>query len=158
MLISTLLPQKRGIGSGGIVSIVEKREAGTNWLPDFVFYWTIGFGNWTLGSTMIGIGLNWWQSILTIFLSQLISSIAVCQSSIMETSLWKQTLNSLDGIQLKMCQCIPHWISYRRTKRIWDVGSILFCWRQSTFSDCMVRCTTLFRRSVSEQARRGTES
>jgi nucleobase:cation symporter-1, NCS1 family len=46
-------------------------------LTDFIFYWTIGFGNWTLGSTMIGIGLNWWQSILTIFLSQFISSIAV---------------------------------------------------------------------------------
>jgi NCS1 family nucleobase:cation symporter-1 len=47
------------------------------WWNYAVFYFTIGFGNWTLGSTMIGIGLNWWQSILTIFLSQLISSLAV---------------------------------------------------------------------------------
>ena len=37
----------------------------------------LSFGNWTLGSTMVGIGLNWWQAILTIFLSQLISSIAM---------------------------------------------------------------------------------
>jgi nucleobase:cation symporter-1, NCS1 family len=47
------------------------------WYNYFVFYFVLGFGNWTLGSTMVGIGLNWWQSILTIFLSQLISSIAV---------------------------------------------------------------------------------
>lgn len=47
------------------------------WWNYFIFYWTIGFGNWTLGSTMIGIGLNWWQAILTIFLSQFISSLAV---------------------------------------------------------------------------------
>ena len=31
--------------------------------------------NWTLGSTMIGIGLNWYQSILVIFAGQLIASI-----------------------------------------------------------------------------------
>ena len=31
--------------------------------------------NWTLGSTMIGIGLNWWQSILVIFAGQMINSI-----------------------------------------------------------------------------------
>jgi NCS1 family nucleobase:cation symporter-1 len=50
-------------------------------VQDFIFYWTIGFGNWTLGSTMIGIGLNWWQAILTIFLSQLISSLAMVFNS-----------------------------------------------------------------------------
>jgi hypothetical protein len=37
----------------------------------------LSFGNWTLGSTMVGIGLNWWQSILVIFASQTISSIAM---------------------------------------------------------------------------------
>ncbi|KAK4983220.1 hypothetical protein LTR66_008915 [Elasticomyces elasticus] len=40
-------------------------------------YWGLSFGNWTLGSTMIGIGLNWWQAIIAIFLSQLISSVAM---------------------------------------------------------------------------------
>jgi len=33
-------------------------------------------GNWTIGSSMIGIGLNWYQAIIVIFLSQLISSMA----------------------------------------------------------------------------------
>jgi NCS1 family nucleobase:cation symporter-1 len=37
--------------------------------------------NWTLGSVMIGIGLNWWQSIVVIFVSQMISSIAMCINS-----------------------------------------------------------------------------
>lgn len=35
------------------------------------------FSSCRLGSTMVGIGLNWWQSILTIFLSQFISSLAM---------------------------------------------------------------------------------
>ncbi|PYH89730.1 hypothetical protein BO71DRAFT_413118 [Aspergillus ellipticus CBS 707.79] len=37
------------------------------------FGWSMD--NWTLGSTMIGIGLNWWQSILVIFASQIINSV-----------------------------------------------------------------------------------
>ncbi|KAF2765672.1 uracil permease-like protein [Teratosphaeria nubilosa] len=53
----------------------EKRT--WRWWNYVIFYWGLSFGNWTLGSTMIGIGLNWWQAIITIFLSQLISSIAM---------------------------------------------------------------------------------
>lgn len=41
------------------------------------FYWALSFGNWTLGSTMVGLGLNWWEAIIVIFVSQLISSIAM---------------------------------------------------------------------------------
>lgn len=47
------------------------------WWNYVVFYWGVSFGNWTLGSTMVGIGLNWWQAIVVIFLSQLISSAAM---------------------------------------------------------------------------------
>ncbi|RDW80003.1 uracil permease-like protein [Coleophoma cylindrospora] len=47
------------------------------WQNFVSFYMGISFGNWTLGSTMVGIGLNWWQSILVIFASQLISSLAM---------------------------------------------------------------------------------
>lgn len=53
----------------------EKRT--WQWWNFVVFYCGLSFGNWTLGATMIGIGLNWWQSILTIFLSQTISSLAM---------------------------------------------------------------------------------
>jgi NCS1 family nucleobase:cation symporter-1 len=41
------------------------------------FYMGLSFGNWTLGSTMVGLGLSWWESILVIFASQTISSIAM---------------------------------------------------------------------------------
>ena len=53
----------------------EKRT--WRWWNFVIFYWGLSFGNWTLGSTMVGIGLSWWQAILTIFLSQFISSIAM---------------------------------------------------------------------------------
>jgi len=53
----------------------EKRT--WRWYNYVTFYLGLSFGNWTLGSTMVGIGLNWWQSILVIFASQLISSIAM---------------------------------------------------------------------------------
>ncbi|KAH9219905.1 allantoin [Leptodontidium sp. 2 PMI_412] len=56
----------------------EKRTCKSywRWWNYVTFYMGLSFGNWTLGSTMVGIGLNWWQSILVIFASQLISSIA----------------------------------------------------------------------------------
>ncbi|KAF2230964.1 allantoin [Viridothelium virens] len=57
----------------------EKRT--WRWWNYCTFYFSVSFGNWTLGSTMIGIGLNWWQSILVIFLSQLISSVAMLFNS-----------------------------------------------------------------------------
>jgi len=53
----------------------EKRT--WRWWNYVIFYWALSFGNWTLGAQMVGIGLNWWQAILTIFLSQVISSIAM---------------------------------------------------------------------------------
>lgn len=53
----------------------EKRT--WRWWNFVTFYLGLSFGNWTLGSTMIGIGLNWWQSILVIFASQFISSVAM---------------------------------------------------------------------------------
>ncbi len=40
----------------------EKRT--WRWWNYVTFYAGLSFGNWTLGSTMVGIGLNWWQSIL----------------------------------------------------------------------------------------------
>lgn len=47
------------------------------WTNYVCFYWALSFGNWTLGSTMVGVGLNWWESIIVIFVSQLISSVAM---------------------------------------------------------------------------------
>lgn len=53
----------------------EKRT--WRWWNFVTFYLGLAMGNWTLGSTMVGIGLNWWQSMIVIFLSQLISSTAM---------------------------------------------------------------------------------
>jgi NCS1 family nucleobase:cation symporter-1 len=53
----------------------EKRT--WRWPNYATFYWGLSFGNWTLGSSMIGIGLNWWQAIIVIFVSQFISTIAM---------------------------------------------------------------------------------
>jgi NCS1 family nucleobase:cation symporter-1 len=66
------------------------------WVNYVVFYYGVGFGNWNLGSvscyglfpifgsirltickSLIGIGLSWWQAIIAIFVSQMISSIAM---------------------------------------------------------------------------------
>ncbi len=50
--------------------------------PNYVaFYWGLSFGNWTLGSALIGIGLNWWEAIVVIFVSQVISSVAMLFNS-----------------------------------------------------------------------------
>lgn len=57
------------------------RKRTWRWWNYVIFYWALSFGNWTLGSSMIGIGLNWWQAIIVIFLSQLISSIAMLFNS-----------------------------------------------------------------------------
>ena len=53
----------------------EKRT--WRWQNYVAFYWGLSFGNWTLGSTMVGIGLNWWEAIIVIFVSQFISSVAM---------------------------------------------------------------------------------
>ncbi|KUI59673.1 Allantoin permease [Cytospora mali] len=47
------------------------------WTNYVSFYWALSFGNWTLGSTMVGIGLSWWEAIVVIFVSQVISSVAM---------------------------------------------------------------------------------
>ncbi|OAL39131.1 hypothetical protein AYO20_01449 [Fonsecaea nubica] len=51
------------------------------WWNYFFFYFSLSMDNWTLGSVMIGCGLNWWQSILIVFFSQVVSSIAMAINS-----------------------------------------------------------------------------
>ncbi|XXG94974.1 hypothetical protein Hte_001234 [Hypoxylon texense] len=57
----------------------EKRTWGTK--TYVLFYFGLAFGNWNLGSTMIGIGLSWWQAIIVIFVSQLIAALAMIFNS-----------------------------------------------------------------------------
>nr|KAK5448907.1 hypothetical protein LTR18_001995 [Exophiala xenobiotica] len=51
------------------------------WWNYFFFYFSLSMDNWTLGSVMIGCGLNWWQSIIIVFSSQLVSSVAMVINS-----------------------------------------------------------------------------
>jgi nucleobase:cation symporter-1, NCS1 family len=51
------------------------------WWNYFFFYFSLSMDNWTLGSVMIGCGLNWWQSILIVFFSQVVSSVAMAINS-----------------------------------------------------------------------------
>lgn len=47
------------------------------WQNYVSFYWALSFGNWTLGATMVGLGLSWWEAIVVIFVSQCLSSVAM---------------------------------------------------------------------------------
>jgi nucleobase:cation symporter-1, NCS1 family len=40
------------------------------------FYVSLSMDNWTLGSGLIGVGLNWWQAIIVVFISQSIGAAA----------------------------------------------------------------------------------
>lgn len=51
------------------------------WFNYSTFFFGLSLANWPLGSSMIGIGLNWWQSIVVIFVSQMISSVATWYNS-----------------------------------------------------------------------------
>ncbi|KAG0647479.1 Allantoin transport [Hyphodiscus hymeniophilus] len=70
-------PESRGRLSNEDLDPTPPEKRTWRWWNFVTFYIGLSFGNWTLGSTMVGIGLNWWQSILVIFGSQLISSIAI---------------------------------------------------------------------------------
>ncbi|OKL61418.1 hypothetical protein UA08_03680 [Talaromyces atroroseus] len=40
------------------------------------FYASLSMDNWTLGSGLIGVGLNWWQAIIVVFVSQSLGAAA----------------------------------------------------------------------------------
>lgn len=63
------------------LAVTPKHKRTWAWWNYVTFYVGLAFGNWTLGSTMVGIGLNWWQSIVVIFVSQFISSVAMYLNS-----------------------------------------------------------------------------
>jgi NCS1 family nucleobase:cation symporter-1 len=45
------------------------------------FYSSLAMDNWTLGSAMIGVGLSWWQAIVSIFIAQFIGAAASAVNS-----------------------------------------------------------------------------
>ncbi|KAF4630035.1 hypothetical protein G7Y89_g8107 [Cudoniella acicularis] len=45
------------------------------------FYSSLAMDNWTLGSSMIGVGMKWWQAIVAIFIAQLIAACASALNS-----------------------------------------------------------------------------
>lgn len=45
------------------------------------FYSSLAMDNWTLGSSLIGVGLNWWQAIVAILIAQFIGASASALNS-----------------------------------------------------------------------------
>ncbi|RDW59580.1 hypothetical protein BP6252_12667 [Coleophoma cylindrospora] len=45
------------------------------------FYSSLAMDNWTLGSSLIGVGLNWWQAIISILIAQIIGASASALNS-----------------------------------------------------------------------------
>lgn len=93
-----------------------------SWYNYVVFYFSLSFGNWTLGSTMIGIGLNWWQSILTIFLSQVGFVILKKHGQLIGADARIVDLFNRHVLQLALCKCLSYRIPCCWPKRLWHVG------------------------------------
>ncbi|OJD35789.1 allantoin transport [Diplodia corticola] len=45
------------------------------------FYSSLAMDNWTLGSAMVGVGLNWWQAIVAVFIGEVLRSVAAALNS-----------------------------------------------------------------------------
>lgn len=74
---------------------------------------------------MIGIGLNWWQAIIVIFVSQFISSFHFVNR---------------DGIQLARGDCLSYWLSRRCEDRLWVFRELLLRRGQSCPGYYLVWC------------------
>lgn len=46
-----------------------------------LFYCSLAMDNWTMGSSLIGVGLKWWHAIIAIFVAEFISGIASALNS-----------------------------------------------------------------------------
>lgn len=88
---------------------------------------------------MVGIGLNWWQSIITIFISQLISSIAMLFVIPTGRPLVKTLLTFLFKFQLTFRERVSHRIPSRWTSSLWHVWLVLLRWRSRCSRDHLGR-------------------
>ncbi|TFK88405.1 hypothetical protein K466DRAFT_613800 [Polyporus arcularius HHB13444] len=51
------------------------------WYHFCLFWFGMGFGNWTLGSSMIGAGLTWWQATIVVWVAALVSGLCMALNS-----------------------------------------------------------------------------
>jgi hypothetical protein len=125
------------------------------WWNFVTFYLGLSFGNWTLGSTMVGIGLNW-VSTLSFFHSRSVAGearmgpadgdapcdeIFLTQSSFREEVMLTWILSTVaihscdfcqsahfihcNVFQFQVCQCLSHRISCSCSKCFWNVGKLV---------------------------------
>ncbi|KAH9910437.1 permease for cytosine/purines, uracil, thiamine, allantoin-domain-containing protein [Epithele typhae] len=54
-----------------------------NWRAhNFCLFWFgMGFGNWTLGSSIVGAGLSWWQATIVVWIAASVSGLAMAFNS-----------------------------------------------------------------------------
>ncbi|KAL1306806.1 hypothetical protein AAFC00_005463 [Neodothiora populina] len=65
------------------LDISPKKDWTWHWYDYAMFWWSYGFstGVWSAGSSMIAIGLNWWQAIICVFIAHLLGAIGMVMHS-----------------------------------------------------------------------------
>ena len=113
------------------------------WYNYVTFYLGLSFGNWTLGSTMGGIGLNWWQSILVV-------SPPEAQRTLLTTTDLCLAIHQFGSyvLQLSLCKRLSHWLPRCSTKCLRYVGTILLRRGESSSCHYMVWSSTVLGRIV----------
>ncbi|BFZ63364.1 hypothetical protein YB2330_004486 [Saitoella coloradoensis] len=52
-----------------------------HWYNFCIFWFGMGFGGWTLGASVVALGMSWWQSILAVMCSAIISGLMMAFNS-----------------------------------------------------------------------------
>ncbi|KAI0759269.1 permease for cytosine/purines, uracil, thiamine, allantoin-domain-containing protein [Trametes elegans] len=51
------------------------------WYNFCLFWFGVGFGNWTLGSSIVGAGLTWWQATIVVWIAAFVSGVCMALNS-----------------------------------------------------------------------------
>jgi len=51
------------------------------WYNFCLFWFGMGFGNWTLGSSLVGAGLSWWQATIAVWIAAFVSGTCMALNS-----------------------------------------------------------------------------
>ncbi|GBE85708.1 permease for cytosine/purines, uracil, thiamine, allantoin-domain-containing protein [Sparassis latifolia] len=52
-----------------------------HWWNFCIFWFGMGFGNWTLGSSIVGVGLSWWQATIVVWIAAFVSGACMALNS-----------------------------------------------------------------------------
>ncbi|KAI0739280.1 permease for cytosine/purines, uracil, thiamine, allantoin-domain-containing protein [Daedaleopsis nitida] len=51
------------------------------WYNFCLFWFGVGFGNWTLGSSIVGVGLTWWEATIVVWVAASVSGLCMALNS-----------------------------------------------------------------------------